>query len=230
LTNPEASLPLAEPVLDGVCTRIEAYYTAKLARHGAIPLGVDWSCTATQWLRFVQLLKICSFETPFSLIDMGCGYGALVTFLKERHPQACVDYFGIDLSPAMVRCARRRYRREPAVRFAVGRRLPVQADYVVASGIMNVALGFPVLLWEDFIRLILTDMHSMSRHGFAVNFLAKPPRGGTSDQLYCSSPDKWLRFCREELACTVEVLDNYGMQEFTLLAHGAPSVQVRGGG
>ena len=96
--------------LNAVCEQVEAYYSAKLARHGANPHGVDWSCAATQWLRFVQLLKICSFDTPFSLIDLGCGYGALAAFLADRYPHASVEYLGIDLSPAMVRRARRRYR------------------------------------------------------------------------------------------------------------------------
>lgn len=216
----DAANPLAGPALDAVCGRVEAYYAARLARHGAGPRGVDWSCTATQWLRFVQLLKICTFDAPFSLIDLGCGYGALAAFLAERYPGVSIDYLGIDLAPTMVERARRRHRGKPAIRFVVGRNSPRQADYTVASGIMNVMPGCPVPLWESFVRTMLFDMHRMSRRGFAVNFLAMPPPDAPPDMLYCPNPATWSRFCQEELGRSVEILDNYGMREFTLLARG----------
>lgn len=203
--------------LADICARVEAYYAAKLARHGATPFGVDWSSTATQWLRFVQLLEVCSFDAPFSLIDLGCGYGALATFLAERHPKTSIEYLGIDLSPAMVRRARRRHRGKAAVRFAVGRDCPEQADYVVASGIMNVRLGYPLPIWERFVRTMLIDMHRMNRRAFAVNFLTAPSPGAPPEQLYCPKPAIWTQFCENELGCSVEMLDDYGMREFTLL-------------
>lgn len=207
---------LSGAALEGVCAQVEAYYEARLAHHGASPLGVDWSCTATQWLRFVQILKVCRFDAPFSLIDLGCGYGALAGFLKEHHPEATFDYLGLDLSSAMIRRARRRHRGNPAIRFAVGRNASRQADYVVASGIMNVMLGQPLAVWESFVRTMLVDMHRMSRRGFAVNFLGAGPDRGPPGRLYCPEPATWVEFCRD-LDCSVEVLESYGMREFTLL-------------
>jgi SAM-dependent methyltransferase len=204
--------------LDLVCTDVEAYYAAKLARYGATPLGVDWSCTATQWLRFVQLLRICPTNGPFSLIDLGCGYGALATFLAEHRRRANVEYLGIDLSSEMVRRGRRRHRGNSQVRFVVGRNVLQPSDYVVASGVMNVMLGFPLLTWERFVSIMLFDMHRMSKLGFAVNFLIKPGQRSRPGQLYCTTPGRWARFCEQELGRSIEILDDYGLQEFTLLA------------
>jgi SAM-dependent methyltransferase len=210
--------PLEGLALDEMCARVEAYYAAKLARHGATALGVDWSCTATQWLRFAQLLRICALESRFSLIDLGCGYGALAAFLVEHHPGACIDYLGIDLSRAMVRCARRRHRAKPSFRFAVGRTSSHSADYAVASGIMNVMLGYPLVLWESFVRTMLLDLHRMGRQGFAVNFLTASSPDVPPGQLYCPDPPVWARFCENELCRSVELLHDYGLPEFTLLA------------
>jgi SAM-dependent methyltransferase len=204
--------------LDSVCTDVEAYYAAKLARHGAIPLGVDWSCTATQWLRFVQLLRICPSDSPCSLIDLGCGYGALATFLAEHRPRTDVGYLGIDLSSEMVRRGRRRHRGNSKVRFVVGRNVLQPVDYVVASGIMNVMLDFPLPTWERFVRTMLFDMHRMSKFGFAVNFLKRSGQRSQPGQLYCTTAGRWARFCEQELGRSVEILDDYGMREFTLLA------------
>lgn len=205
------------PELEGVFRSVEDYYTGQLTEHGATPLGVDWSCQATQWLRFVQLLRICRFDTAVSLNDLGCGYGELATFLHQRYPRASVDYLGIDLSPAMVQRARRRHRGDPATRFAVGRTCQRQADYSVASGIMNVQLGFSLSLWEDFVRGILLDMHCHSRQGFAVNFCVSRRPDLRDDELYCSAPDPWVRYCEAELGCSVEVVADYGLGEYTLM-------------
>ena len=92
-----------------VYSDIEAYYSARVAQYGATPMGVDWSCQATQSLRFVQLLKVCDFSAAFSLNDIGCGYGALAAFLAVRHPKSKIDYLGVDLSRAMIERARRRH-------------------------------------------------------------------------------------------------------------------------
>jgi SAM-dependent methyltransferase len=216
--------PLTGAELDLVCTQVEAYYAAKLATHGATPRGVDWSCTETQWLRFAQLVRICPADKPFSLIDLGCGYGALATFLAEHRSVANVEYLGLDLSSEMVRRGRRRYAGNPRVRFAVGRNVSQPSDYVVASGIMNVTLGFPLSTWERFISTMLFDMHRMSKCGFAVNFLKKPGRQSQSSLLYCTTPGRWARFCEQNLGRSIEILDSYGLQEFTLLARASNAI------
>lgn len=201
---------------------VEAYYAARVAKYGATPLGVDWSCEATQSLRFVQLLKICDFSAPFSLNDVGCGYGALCAFLAMRYPKARIDYLGVDLSKAMISRARRRFA-APGRRFVVGKASPRLADYSVASGIMNVNVGYSRAVWEDFVAAMLGDMRRNSRRGFSVNFMRDSPTAGEGSDdslatcLYRTSPSRWISYCQDQLGCSVETLESYGMKEFTLL-------------
>lgn len=216
------SLALDDGPLGRVYADVEAYYEARVARFGATPLGVDWSCQATQELRFVQLLKNCDFTASFQLNDIGCGYGALCAFLDRRYPESGIDYLGVDLSRAMISRARRRFSR-PARRFRVGKAAPRSADYSVASGIMNVNVGYTRGVWEDFIAAMLRDMRQTSRRGFSVNFMTTAAAAGTADDsrkasLYTTDPEPWVRYCEHELGCAVELIDNYGMREFTLLA------------
>jgi SAM-dependent methyltransferase len=208
----------APPSLSAVQATVEAYYSDRLARFGASPMGVDWSCEATQNLRFVQLLKLCDTARPFSLNDLGCGYGALAVFIRGRFPDADVDYLGIDLSRSMIARARRRHRGKPNVRFVVGSAPTRIADYSVASGIMNVKLDQPMEIWETFVRTMLEDLHRASRIGFAVNFMEVPTKGAPPDQLYCPPPARWARYCEEILSCDVTIIRNYGLRENTLLA------------
>jgi SAM-dependent methyltransferase len=208
--------------LSGVFADVEAYYGARVAKYGATPRGVDWSCQATQNLRFVQLLKICDLSAPFALNDVGCGYGALCAYLAMRHPDVRIDYLGVDLSRAMISRARRRFQ-NPDRRFAIGKASPRIADYSVASGIMNVNVGRSRAVWEDFVATMLRDMRRTSRRGFSVNFVAETATAGTAVasaavSLYRTGPGPWVRYCEQELGCAVETLSEYGMREFTLLA------------
>lgn len=210
--------------LDFVCAEVRDYYAAKLAGYGATPRGVDWACKTTQSLRFAQLLRLCPTDAPFSLIDLGCGYGALATFLAQQRSAAGVQYLGIDLSPEMVRRGRRRHAGDGNVRFVAGRHVSETSDYVVASGIMNVMVGFSAMTWEKFVGTMLLDMHRMGKCGFAVNFLKKPGPPSQRGQLYCTTPGKWARFCERELGRSIEIVDDYGLQEFTLLARTANAI------
>jgi hypothetical protein len=215
---PTAAPDVSPGALAPLHDMVREYYTAKLARHGARPRGVDWTCLPSQELRFVQLLKLCDFSAPFSLNDVGCGYGALLAFLAKRHTQACIDYLGIDLAPAMVRRARRLWRGGAGIAFAAAGVPPRVADYSVASGIFNVRLGREVALWEQLIARTLGEMDATSRCGFAFNLMA--PRAGNEpceDGLYRSPPDPWVRYCETVLGAGVDVIDDYGLREFTLL-------------
>ena len=157
----------AEAPLADLHAAIAEYYTDKVTRFGATPHGVDWTCVPTQEMRFVQLLKLCDFAAPFSLNDLGCGYGALVGYLDWRHPGCAVDYTGIDLSAAMIRRARRRCRGRAGVRFVRGHAPPAIATWSVASGIFNVRLEHSLPTWEAFIAATLHDLHRTSARGFS---------------------------------------------------------------
>lgn len=210
---------ISDGLLPGLHAEIERYYSTKIQTHGPTPLGVDWTCVPTQELRFVQLLKVCDFSAPFSLNDLGCGYGALLAYLTKRHRRREVDYLGIDLSPVMIERARSRWSKKPSTKFVVASRSPRAADYSIASGIFNVQMGRPDDLWRQFVEAALNNLNATSRRGFAVNFLLPPladvtPRAG----LYRVDPRVWADYCEARFGSDVQVLTGYGLREFTLLA------------
>lgn len=167
----------------------------------------------------MQLLRVCDWDRPFSLDDIGCGWGALRGFISKRHRGKKVDYLGIDLSPDMISHANATWKNRRATNFFVGSTSPRTADYAVASGLFNVRIDEPIELWEEFVAKTLRSMAQTTRVGFAANFLATLPEGiAGAAQLYRTPADPWLRFCERELGMRVTLLDRYGMREFTLLA------------
>jgi SAM-dependent methyltransferase len=197
---------------------VERHYSGTVARHGATAFGVDWSCIPTQELRFVQLLKLCDFARPFSINDVGCGYGALLGFLGRRHRGKSIDYVGVDLSEEMIGHARRMWAKRRKALFEVAAQSPRAADYSVASGIFNVKLSVAKERWIRFVQHSLDGIHATSSKGFAVNFLASLPQGTRGKaELYRTDAKTWAAFCRERYQAKVEILATYGMREFTLL-------------
>ena len=201
---------------------VETYYTARAQRYGATALGVDWNSPMTQRLRFVQLLKVVDWAAPaLSLHDLGCGYGALLEHIADRHADVDIQYVGTDISDTMIRLARRRWKKASHARFALAGTSPPEADYTVASGIFNVCLGHPQLEWERYVTDTLDAIRTASRRGFAVNFMrpevlvARPDARG---QLYAVDATRWVEHCRDVLRCEVQVVTNYGLPEFTILA------------
>ncbi|MCA6114448.1 class I SAM-dependent methyltransferase [Bradyrhizobium sp. WSM 1738] len=211
----------------GPRAKVRDYYSGTIERHGPTPLGVDWPNAASQYLRFVQLLKLCDFKKPFSLNDFGCGYGALLDYLAMRHPQAEVAYRGTDISASMISAARQRWAGNRRATFSLGSQCGEMTDYSLASGVFNVRLGHPVADWESYVESVLRDMRASSRIGFSVNFMLPHDDQPMEDELYRSQPRRWVAFCRKELGCSVSLLKDYGLREFTLLIRRKPSTAVR---
>jgi SAM-dependent methyltransferase len=205
-----------------------AYYEGRLRAHGATPWGVDWTCVPTQHLRFIQLLKLASTRSAFSINDLGRGYGALLAFLRARFPGRQVDYRGIDVSRGMIESARDSFADDAHAQFSVGSEFDERADYTVASGVFNVQLGFTPRVWRAYVKESLAGMARASRIGFAVNFIL-PARPGVEPLhgLYRTRAATWAAFCRAAFAADVDIVQGYGLREFTLLAR-LPSQARRG--
>lgn len=199
------------------------YYSQKLRRHGATPAGADWASAMGQDLRFALLLRLCDFSAPFSLNDVGCGYGALLDYLQRHHTGpgsrsgSGIDYLGVDISAAMVACAAQRWRDRAGTRFVEGSKAPRTADYAVASGIFNVVPPGAATGWAEVVASTLSEMHATARHGFAVNFIRAAP--GTSDRpgLYQTQPGPWIAYCEGTMDAAVTLVQTHALGEFTLL-------------
>lgn len=202
--------------LEGLRARVEAYYTRKVQTFGATPLGVDWPSTPSLELRLVQLLKVCDFSVPLALNDLGCGYAAALDLIERRWPANQVDYLGVDLSADMIAHARRRWHHRPGADFIVGHECGRAADYSIASGVFNVRLDHSAQLWTAHIQAMLMDLHRSSRKGFAVNFMLPAAVTGIPE-LYGSHPDPWVAYCETMLGRSVDLVQGYGLPEYTLL-------------
>jgi SAM-dependent methyltransferase len=201
-------------------TEVADYYSEKLAQHGETPRGVDWNGEESQELRFEQLCKIIDGRNPFSINDLGCGYGALNDFLADRY--SGFFYSGIDVSESMIRSAEQRHRGESQARFVVASEPDEVGDYGVASGIFNVRLGRSDAEWRAYLEATLDILDRTSRLAFSFNCLTSySDAEKMRDYLYYADPCALFDLCKRRYSRNVALLHDYGLYEFTILVRKA---------
>jgi SAM-dependent methyltransferase len=150
----------------------------------------------------------------FSLNDYGCGYGALVPYLRKRGAE--VVYRGFDLSASMLEHARREHAAPPAIGFVGDESELEPAEYTVASGIFNVKLDVPEKDWQEYVLQTLRRISRLSVRGFAFNMLTSySDAAKMRDDLYYGDPRFFFDHCKREYSRNVALLHDYGLYEFT---------------
>jgi len=192
------------------------YYEERLAEHGATPAGVDWNSPESQELRFEQLLAVTN-DPEGTLLDYGCGYGALLGHLRERGDAR--PYLGYDVSPKLVERARELWADAEGAEFTSDSDGVEPADYVVASGLLNVKGDANPAEFARYVEELVLELDRLARRGFAFNALTihSDPEHMRED-LHYSDPSRLAALCADTLGRQVSVRDGYGLYEFTLIA------------
>ena len=202
--------------LNHMLRSVEDYYAAKLRKHGPTPLGVDWNSAESQILRFEQLLRVCDVSASFSIIDYGCGYGALVDYLAGKGLE--FFYTGYDISADMINKAREIHRECQNCNFISDISNLSMADYTVASGIFNVKLQASDEEWHTYMLNTVERLATLSTKGFAFNALTSysDPNKRRPD-LYYADTLFWFDYCKKHFSRFVALLHDYPLYEFTIL-------------
>jgi SAM-dependent methyltransferase len=195
---------------------VARYYSEKLRTFGPTPEGVDWNSVASQTLRFTRLLCVLDETREGSLIDYGCGYGALLDYLQTTGLQ--LSYRGFDISEAMVASATARRADDPSCSFTADPRCLSPADYTVASGIFNVKLDHPADAWREYVLGTIAILDSLSIRGFAFNMLSTYSDADRQrEDLFYADPLSMFDLCKRRFSPRVSLLHDYGLYEFTII-------------
>jgi SAM-dependent methyltransferase len=204
---------------EDITAAIGGYYTEKIRQFGATPQGVDWRNQESQENRFRQLHRLFE-DQPFStVLDLGCGYGSMLAFLRARHFVG--KYIGIDISPEMIEKAVELFKSDRNASFKQhreGTALQTTADFVVASGIFNVRLEFDNERWLSYLKNTLHQMDQAACAGFAFNCLTSYSDAPLMrDYLFYANPCRLFDYCKRNFSRQVALLHDYGLYEFTII-------------
>ncbi len=198
-----------------------AHFSLVFNESGETARGVDWNSDASQLTRFEQLCRFIDAAVPFSINDIGCGYGALVDFLARAGGE--FSYHGFDVSSPMIESARLRYGGRPDIRFSCSAQLEQLADYSGASGIFHKRFGRSDGEMLDYQLRTLDMMDRASRLGFSFNSFSRYGAGQAQrSDLFYADPCLLFDRCRTRFAGRVALLHDYDPMDFTIAVRKDP--------
>jgi SAM-dependent methyltransferase len=153
-----------------------SHYERCFHRHGASPRGVDWPNSPDLEARFATLLSVLDGvpDQPLPvLLDVGCGPGLLLDYLRATGWLERVTYHGIDLSSVMVEAARRRWPGgDFTTRDIITDPLPDQSvDVVVMNGVLTEKLDLSHEAMIDLAQALVLAAFKTARVGVAFNVM-----------------------------------------------------------
>ncbi len=196
--------------------KIKKHYQPRIVPGRANFDVLDWAGPDTQQARFAILTEYVDFSDNSSvktLLDVGCGLGDLVGFLKHHHLK--VNYTGVDILEEMLIRAREAH---PAERFVQADIFGDESalagevfDVVYCSGALNLNLGNNM----EFIKTALPRMLSHAGEFMVVNFLhSRAPVGDPNYFAY--RPEEVVEII-QPLCKRIRLVDEYLPNDFTLI-------------
>ena len=200
---------------------ITDYYTEKYLQFGDSPKGVDWKNLETQQLRLKIIVdELCYVKTrSFSILDVGCGTGALYESLKERIKDS-FSYTGVDYVSKMLEVAVEKYKVYKNVKFynMELKNILEKFDFVVASGIFNVKMTIREDEWISNMKETLKLMFSHCTKAMVFNVLTNLV-DYTEDRLFYSDPNYMLTFCQNNISRFIKLNHGYHLYEYTMTVY-----------
>ena len=192
------------------------YYENKLRPHGSTPAGVDWNSQESQELRFALLAHLWREKADASILDYGCGYGALADYLRARGHRGA--YVGYDVSAAMAQAAHARLVSLTGCTVTARREDLAPADFAVASGVFNVKQDASEDAWRAYIWETVADLAALGTRGFAFNALTLySDADKRRPDLFYADPLELFDRCKRTYSRFVTLLHDYPLYEFTII-------------
>lgn len=140
------------------------FYKDSYKEHGISAKGVHWDSEFTQFKRFEILTSFIKNDlSTSSLIDVGCGYGGFIEYLKKEHLVPDI-YLGIDCEKFILNITSKKFDKNVFIRCDILKDKIPNADYLICSGALN------ILNQTDFLEAI-RNCYNASNKGFIFNFL-----------------------------------------------------------
>jgi SAM-dependent methyltransferase len=201
-------------------TETSRFFESNVRRFGYGYRALGFGRRSSQEKRFGALAALGDFGGA-TVLDVGCGFGDLLAWLRARGVQP--RYTGIDLTGSMIERCRKRFEGdgERSARFIVGDALTWQShtryDYVIASGLF----GYHAKDTRARIQPTLEHLFDIAGIGLAVNFLSGCAPTRSPGRLYVHPADVLQYALR--LTPAVRLDHTYMPNDFTLCMYKRPA-------
>jgi|GEM_PF-338768 ubiquinone/menaquinone biosynthesis C-methylase UbiE len=157
----------------------EELFNQRFNDYGEKGSNIFWSSNQAQYSRFEALVKLFSKKVDLSkssILDVGCGYGDLISYLQENE-FVYGKYVGIDIVESIIKIAKKKHPDNTFYTMDMFDKSLSENSftYVIGSGIF--ALEDKV--WEEYVIRGLQRLLQLATVGVGVNFLKGETKYGT---------------------------------------------------
>jgi SAM-dependent methyltransferase len=207
--------------MDPISSSLAKHYSATFEVYGPNSQGVDWG--DKEWaaeLRNRNMLNVVNnFESSPTLLDVGCGYGALGDLIKQNGIK--INYHGIDVAANMINYAENKFSTES--KFFCMDFLEWQPeckyDYIVCNGILTQKLQATHLEMHEYAKRLIRKMFDCASVGIAFNCMSTYVNF-QKDNLFYKNPSEILAWCMSELSPHVRLDASYELwYEYTVYVY-----------
>src|SRR5215510_5501372 len=184
--------------------RTREYFSEKLEMFGTTPKGVDYNGSESQAVRFEQLTRVIDPSSRFTVIDYGCGYGAMFDFMQAKGWS--FEYYGVDFIEKMVIAGQETHRDFLNAHFTANESDLPLADYLLAGAIFNNKFEASNEEWLELVTSTLHRVCALCSKGFAFNMLTKysdEDRISQRPDLFFGDPLFFFNFCKQNFSRNV---------------------------
>ena len=163
------------------------HYSKLYKKFGLSPASIGWT-KGKQNIRFNAITEI-GWLNNSSILDVGCGFGDLLSFLNKRKLR--VKYTGVDINQKFIEIARKKYQKSIfEVRDIEEKPFTKKFDWVFAIGTTNHSGSY------KYIQRLLSEMFRVSKKGVVIDFLSSYV-DFTKPRNFHASPEKIFKITKK---------------------------------
>ena len=207
--------------MDPIPSSMARHYSSTFSLHGPNSQGVDWG--EQEWaaeLRNRNMIAVVKDLTHFpTLLDVGCGYGALGEIIKQDDIQ--IKYNGIEIAENMINYAKTRFGSESDLICMdfLDWEPSCNYDYIVCNGILTQKLQATHLEMHHYAKRLIRKMFEYANIGIAFNCMSTYVNF-QKDNLFYKNPSEMLAWCMSELSPCVRLEAAYELwYEYTVYVY-----------
>ena len=172
-------------------------YWGRFKEYGATPEGSFWISKDRQSLRF----KVIFYEIDkllksdfVEVADVGCGYGALVSYLKMSKSYGNISYTGYDINKKLIEECRKITNEDWAV-FKIGSKPERQTMFTIMSGTYNLAATQNLSDWEDYVSDCLQNCWERTSQAMIFNLQISDRARISNENIYFAEKTSIIELC-----------------------------------
>jgi SAM-dependent methyltransferase len=185
------------------------HYDELVSKFGSNPQASQWRDQQSQIRRFEILCKNLPHSlSKSSILDFGCGTGALYWYLKSSHGFTG-RYTGIDISPKAIEIAKSIFPNGNFMNLDILlNELPETYDYIFVSGTFNNEMKNHL----EWVYANLRKLFQITNMALIFNMLSNYV-DYKDEGLYYSDPEEIFGFCKGELSPAVNLFHSEAIYE-----------------